>query len=77
MLNDYYNDMGGNMGMSYGLGNVKLKNQSWGHAGQTFGTQAYAAALPNGYRFAICIDESQLVSVWFPSILFTNILSNL
>ncbi len=69
-LNEYYQDMG--MGRHYGLGIININNSSWGHAGQTFGLQSYTAAVPNGYRFTISIDDSAGGSVWLPAMSFST-----
>lgn len=54
----YYREMG--MGTTYGLGVINLLNTCYGHAGQTFGFQAYLGILPNGYSFCLGIDDASV-----------------
>ena len=68
----YFHDMG--MGMEYGLGVIKFRNFSWGHAGQTFGFQSFSAGVPNGYRFTMFIDDAHS-SIWVPAMGFSQVLS--
>jgi len=74
ILNENYNSMAS--GINYGLGVVNIQNQSWGHAGQTFGFQTYAASLPNGSRFVFYIDDAS-ISSWIPAMVFSVALSSL
>ena len=55
---DNMKDMG--MGINYGMGSIRLKGKSWGHSGETFGSSSYMAALPNGSRFALSIDDANV-----------------
>ncbi|WP_445384198.1 serine hydrolase domain-containing protein [Robiginitalea sp. IMCC44478] len=71
----HFHQMG--MGMEYGLGVINIKNNSWGHGGQTFGFQSYAAATPSGYRFVMFIDDAGAQSVWMPAISFSNLFNGL
>ncbi len=57
----FFNAMGG--GLQYGLGVINMNNQTFGHAGQTFGFQAYMGAANNGYVFAIGADDGN-AAVW-------------
>lgn len=56
-----FSEMG--MGITYGMGVINLLGTSYGHAGQTFGFQAYMAILPNGYSFCFGVDDAS-VSAW-------------
>jgi len=69
--NDYFMEMEPGTGMNYGLGCINLINQSLGHAGETFGFDAYSAALTNDYRFTMYTDDPGLMSIWLPAIEFS------
>ncbi len=69
--NDYFREMEPGMGINYGLGCINLINQSWGHAGETFGFDTFTAALPNDYRFTMYSDDPGLLSMWAPAIEFS------
>jgi len=69
--NDYFMEMEPGTGMNYGLGCINLINQSLGHAGETFGFDAYSAALTNDYRFTMYADDPGLMSIWLPAIEFS------
>lgn len=70
---EYYNGMGS--GILYGLGAINIFDKSWGHAGQTFGFQTYVAAIPNGTRFMVSIDDSFGGGIWSAALDLTGYLS--
>ncbi len=70
--NKYFMDMGANMGINYGLGCINLIDQSLGHAGETFGFDAYTAALSNDYRFTMYSDDPGLLDIWVPAIIIST-----
>ncbi|MFZ9388268.1 MAG: serine hydrolase domain-containing protein [Chitinophagaceae bacterium] len=59
--------------IDYGLGNLTLNKNAWGHAGQTFGWQSFMGALPNGYSFVFGIDDAS-VDGWIPALVLTEII---
>jgi D-alanyl-D-alanine carboxypeptidase len=60
-------------GVMYGLGTININDLSWGHAGQTFGFEAYMGALNNGYSFAFGLDDAS-ADAWMPAIKISTIL---
>jgi D-alanyl-D-alanine carboxypeptidase len=72
---EYFQSMGTPI-IQYGLGVIWINERSFGHAGQTFGFQAYAGILQNGYSFVFAFDDAS-VEVWTTAIALTSILSAL
>ena len=71
---DDFLDMGNSI--QYGMGVINLMGLSFGHAGQTFGFQAYMGSLPNGCSFALSIDDAA-VAAWGPAMYLSNYLKQL
>jgi hypothetical protein len=42
------------------------------HAGETFGFDAYTAALSNDYRFTMYADDPGLLDIWAPAIIIST-----
>lgn len=61
----------------YGLGVIDLNGMSLGHAGQTFGFQAYIGSInSNQYTFALVIDEAT-VPAWDPAFEISMLLNTI
>ncbi|MBU2951677.1 beta-lactamase family protein [Tamlana agarivorans] len=74
--NDHFNTMVPNA-ITYGAGVINLMNLSLGHAGQTFGYQAYVGTMiSNHYTFVFSIDDAT-VSAWYPAIETSRLLKHI
>jgi D-alanyl-D-alanine carboxypeptidase len=62
--------------IQYGMGCVKISDQSFGHGGETFGFQSYMGVLKNNYSFVLGIDDAS-VSAWEPAMNLTTLFSSL